>query len=214
MKQFLFDHTNWGIICVFDHPIPNRARWESSIMRYCILDTNFGTAMPENPEYKDLNNQLIQQNFYQRSLVNGHGGFKRGVENEINELYLEKQRLARLMLPPIRRLLELLNKRTLQNINEHGTPIDDVIAYEVLASKPEEGIYSNGVMEYANTLGITNEQAFTELRLEFETSYAFKIRSYAFMRMFQSKIRKIKTQEDSARVMKEIHDKLFVETQI
>lgn len=212
MKQFLFDHTNWGIICVFNQH--GRARWEASIMRYCILDTNFGMALPVNPEYNALNNNYIKEKFFQRTLQAGKGGFMFGVQNELNDLYIRKLELARLMYPPIARLVELLHNRSLVNVNDHGSPLDDVLAYEVTNSDPESGKYSSGVMEYAKTVGITNQQAYVEMKLEFETSYAFKIRSYAYQTHYQSKIRLIQNQSDANTVLNDINEKLFVETMI
>jgi hypothetical protein len=212
MKQFLFDHTNWGIICVFNQHI--RAQWEASIMRCCILDTNFGTAHPVNPEYNALNNNYIKDNFIQRSLQAGKGGFSRGSVSEINDLYLRKRELASLMYVPIARLVELLHNRTLGNLNVFGTPIDDVLSHDVLTSNPELNYFSPGVMEYAKTLGITDQQAYTELKIEYETAYAFKMRSFAFMKMFQAKIRLIENKADADAVLAEINSKLFIETMI
>ena len=210
MKQFLFDHTNWGIICVFNQH--GRARWEASIMRFCILDTNFGMALPVNPEYNALNNSYIKDKFFQRTLQAGKGGFMPGVQNELNDLYIQKRELASLMYPPIARLVELLHNRSLVNLNDYGTQMDDVLAHEVQTSNPEANQFSPGVMEYAKTLGITNQQAYTELKIEYETAYAFKMRSFAFMKMFQSKIRLIQNKADADAVLAEINSKLFIET--
>jgi hypothetical protein len=212
MKQFLFDHTNWGIICVFNQH--GRARWEASIMRFCILDTNFGMALPVNPEYNALNNSYIKDKFFQRTLQAGKGGFMPGVQNELNDLYIQKRELASLMYPPIARLVELLHNRSLVNLNDYGTQMDDVLAHEVQTSNPEANQFSPGVMEYAKTLGITNQQAYTELKIEYETAYAFKMRSFAFMKMFQSKIRLIQNKADADAVLAEINSKLFIETMI
>jgi hypothetical protein len=212
MKQFLFDHTNWGIICVFNQH--GRARWEASIMRFCILDTNFGMALPVNPEYNALNNSYIKDKFFQRTLQAGKGGFMPGVQNELNDLYVQKRELASLMYPPITRLVELLHNRSLVNLNDYGTQMDDVLAHEVQTSNPEANQFSPGVMEYAKTLCITNQQAYTELKIEYETAYAFKMRSFAFMKMFQSKIRLIQNKADADAVLAEINSKLFIETMI
>ena len=212
MKHFLFDHSNWGIICVFNQSL--RSRWEASVMRFCILDTNFGTAMPNHPEYNALNNSYIKEKFFQRTLQAGKGGFMLGVPYEINDLYIRKQELASLMYPPIARLVELLHQRSLSNMNDYGAPIDDVLAHEVQTSNVETNQFSPGVMEYAKTLGITNQQAYTELKIEYETSYAFKMRSFAFMKMFQSKIRLIENKADADTVLAEINSKLFIETMI
>lgn len=212
MKQFLFDHTNWGIICVFNQH--SRARWEASIMRFCILDTNFGMALPINPEYNALNNSYIKEKFFQRTLQAGKGGFMPGVENELNDLYIQKRELASLMYPPIARLVELLFNRSLVNLNDYGIPMEDVLAHEVQMSNVEANQFSPGILEYAKTLGITNQQAYTELKIEYETSCAFKMRSFATMKMFQSKIRQIKTKADADAVLDEINSKLFIETMI
>ena len=212
MKHFLYDHTNWGVLLVFNQGI--RSRWEATLMRYCILDTNIGAAMPTSPEYGSFNNRYIKENFLQRNLVNGNGGVAKGKLTEINDMYLRKRELAQMMYPIVSLLVDAIFKRSYNILNEFGTPIDDVLAYEVEHSNPELDQYSPGVQEFAKTLNISNLAAYQEMKLEYETAYAIKIRAYAYMKMFQSKLRTIKTQQDADDLYNEVFHKLVTETMI
>jgi hypothetical protein len=118
------------------------------------------------------------------------------------------------MYPVISLLVEGIFKRSYNALNDFGTSIDDVLAHEVQNSNPDADQYSPGVMEFAKTLDISNFAAYEEMKLEYETAYAIKIRSYAYMRMFQTKIRAIQTQADADALYNEVRHKLLTETLI
>ncbi len=207
MKYALIDYTNFGVVFVSDSPF----RWTMTILRSCIVDTNIVKIMPSNPVYGSITNASIRDNFY---YLDRAKGITLGDLKEANEIYYEKQHLARLMHPLIALLVDALSTRSLASLSEHGIPMDDTIALEVLQSKPESGEYSPGVLEYANTLDITPEQAYTELMLEYKTFHAVKMRTYAMSRKYQSLIRQVKTIDDANALRTEIQQKLINDTYI
>lgn len=211
-KLYLYDHTNSGILVVFNPS--NRSKIEATLLRYCILDTNTGMAVASCPVFNLLDNFQITKNFLQRNPTPKFGGAVKGNQTEINEMFLRKRELAQMMYPVISLLVEGIFKRSYNALNDFGTSMDDVLAHEVQNSNPDADQYSPGVREFAKTLGISNLAAYEEMKLEYETAYAIKIRSYAYMRMFQTKIRAIQTQADADALYNEVRQKLLVEPMI
>jgi len=211
-KLFLYDHTNWGVLLVINHP--RFSKIEATLLRYCILDTNIGMAFPTYSEFDLLSNSYLNRNFLKRSLDPNTGGLVKGNQTEINKMFLRKQQLAQMMYPIISLLVDGIFKRSFGVLNDFGVPMDDVLAHEVQNSNPEADQYSPGVQEFAKTLGISNLAAYEEMKLEYETSYAVKIRAYAYMRKFQSKIRAIQTQAEANELYDEVFQKLITESKI
>jgi hypothetical protein len=181
-----------------------------TMMRACILDTNIVKVLPKNPVYNDLNNRSVAEKFYY--LDRAQGITEGNAASEVNDIFLEKQRLARLMAPLIFTLIEAINTRSLNALNEWGMPMDDTLAHAVLQSVPEHDSYSPGVHEYATTLGITPEQAYAELQLEYKTYHAVKMKTYATARKYQSLIRQVRTKGQADALHAEITQKLINDT--
>jgi len=207
MKTYLFDFTNRGILYVIDYP----SKWNISALRACIPDTSISRVSPKNPLYTNFNNVSVREQFYQS---HRDAGIFIGNEKELNNLFLEKRRLAHLMMPVIATLTEALYKKSFNLLNQFGLPIDDTISFEVLGSNPETNSFSCGVIEYANTLGITPLEAYTELKVEYESAHSIKMRSYAVFKKYQALIREIKTSEDATQLISDITQKLINDTYI
>lgn len=205
MKTCLVDYTNKGVIYVFEHP----NKWQATLLRSCIVDTGIHKIFPQHQLYKEINNNSIREKFYQGSKKEIIGV---GNPHEINDYFLEKQRLALLMMPPIRMLTDAFYKRSFDIINEHGLPMDDTIAFEILNSNPNTKTFSSGVIEYANTLDITPLEAYQELKIEYESVHSIKIKTYAVSKKYQRLIRAIKTEEDSVNLVNDITAKLITDT--
>ena len=205
MKTCLVDFTNKGIIYVIEHP----NKWQMSLLRTCIIDTGIWKIFPTHPLYKEINNNSIREKFYQGSK---HDVVCLGNPHEINDYFLEKQRLAFLMMPAVQALINALHRRSFDILNEHGLPMDDTLAFEILNSDPNTGSFSSGVIEYANTLEITPLEAYQELKIEYESTHSIKMKTYAVSKKYQQLIRAIKTEEDSVRVINDITEKLVTDT--
>jgi hypothetical protein len=207
MKTFLYDFTNYGVIYVAD----DFSRWHLGILRACILDTNIGTVAASNQHYKQFNNQLIQDQFFQ---IDRSDGVALGNTVDINDYFVEKCRLAQLMAPVVSRLCRAINLRTLKNIDEFGTVIDSALYASIAGVDPLEENWSPGILEYASTLDITPRAAYQELKLEYESLQAYKIRAYATSKKYQIKIRSITTQQDADLLIAEIDQRLINDTYI
>jgi hypothetical protein len=206
MKTCLVDFTNRGVIYVFDNP---NNKWHVSLLRSCIIDTGIYKIFPNHSLYKEINNNSIREKFYQGSKTES---ICLGNTHEINDYFLEKQRLALLMMPPIQELINALFRRSFDILLEHGLPMDDTLAFEILNSNPDTNTFSSGIIEYANTLDVTPLEAYQELRIEYESIHSIKIKTYAVSKKYQRLIRAIKTEEDSKRITADIVEKLITDT--
>ena len=214
MKTYLYDYTNFGIlyVCEDTHMPINKTKWIFSILRSCILDTRSSRIAGNDPLYSKFNNQLITENLYLNNLT---GGIQLGQEHETTLLFIEKRNRSQIIVPLIFELVEILYSRLLHGwLNEIGFEIHDTLAIEILNSDPSINYYESGILDYANTLNITPEQAYLEIKLECETYNSIKMRAYAVARKYQNLIRDVKTQEQADELMKEIKQKLIAETQI
>jgi hypothetical protein len=206
MKTFLFDFTNFGIVYV---STTGPRRWQLSLLRSCLLDTNIGQVAPSNALYENFNNQSITEQFY---YLDRNNGISIGEQHEVNEYQLEKQQRAKLMMPLIDKLTSALSRRSFNSLNEYGIPMDDTIAFEVTQSDPDTGNFSSGIIEYATALEITPMQAYQELQLDYKTHHAVKMRTYATTIKYISMIRDVRTQEQADQVQASIQQKLINDT--
>jgi hypothetical protein len=109
-------------------------------------------------------------------------------------------------------LTSAVKRRLLNRLITFDTPIEDTLAHEVLNSDPITNTFTHGILEYADILGITPEQAYTELKLDYETIHSIKMRAYATIKKYQSLIREVNTQEQADALSAEMEQKLLKET--
>ena len=214
MKRYLYDYTNFGVLYVSeDTAMPiNKSKWIFTLLRACILDTHISVLGGNDPMYKDFTNQNIISNLYLNTLV---GSIRVGDQKEMNSLFVEKRNKAQLIAPLIVETISALYDRLLaQGLKEIGIEIHDTIGIEILNSDPENNYYSPGIIEYAVTLGITPREAYTELKLEYESFNSLKLRAYAVARKYQNLIREVTTQAQADALLIEIRQKLILETRI
>ena len=217
MKTFLYDLTNFGLIYVTDTKDKVKTNWEISIFKSCILDIGSSMISPKSSVYNDLSNDAISTKFFVLNrdyLSTVLDKVNLGNPEEINDVFLAKQKKAQLIAPLIILLTDAITRRSLNKLVNSGFPIDDTLAHELSKCNIDENIYSVGVTEYAKTLGITAQQAYIELKLEYESAHSIKMRSYALTRKYQSLIREVNTEEDAQLLKEEIIQKLLRETYI
>ena len=116
------------------------------------------------------------------------------------------------MVPLVNLLMDAIARRSFNILNEYGIPMDDTIAVEISNSDPSTDSYSPNIIEYANTLDITPAQAYQELQLDYKTHHGIKMRTYATTKKYQQLIREVKTQEQSDSLLKEMRQKLILES--
>lgn len=208
MKTTLYDLTTRGIIFVAEGNV-QKVRWEMSIMRSCILDTNIFRIGPGVPLYNTITNASVQEQFF----VTGRGPIPTlGDINLKNHYFIEKQRISKLIHPLIKALTNNLYSRSIMYIEDNALPMDDTVAIAIMNSNPNTSVYSSGVLEYASTLGITPIQAYQELKIDYETVHSIKMRVFALSKKYTSLIRAVTTQEQADLLLDEINQKLYLET--
>jgi hypothetical protein len=208
MKTTLYDLTTRGIIFVVDGNL-SAVKWEMSLMRSCILDTNLSKILPSSPLYNEITKVTVQDHFY----IEGRSlNISIDDVNLKNYYFTQKQQTAFLIYPLIKALTSHLQSRSLSFIEDHALPMDDTIALAVLESDPTTETYSAGVLEYAATLDITPLQAYNELKLDYETVHSIKMRAYAVTKKYVSRIRAVTTKEQADLLLAEINQKLYIET--
>ena len=207
MKNFLYDYTNYGLVYVSDNIVANK--WQLTLLRSCLLDTNISRISDNNSLYADINNKSIREKFY---YLHRTSGISLGNLHERNVYFEEKQRRALLMAPLVNLLMSAIVTRSFNTLNEYGIPMDDTIAFEVTQSDPAAGNFSSGIIEYAKALEITPMQAYQELQLDYKTHHAIKMRTYATTKKYTSLIRNVRTQEQANEVQQSIQQKLINDT--
>lgn len=216
MKLFLYDMTNYGIIYIADVPGPGPT-WDFNIMRQCILDVGFAKLFPNSPIYNEFNNSVLDTKLYalnRSAILNNPNQNEIFTNSELtdNSYYQSKKSKARLIAPLISFLSTCINRSSTNTINEFKIPVDDTICTAIELSDPKNNYYSAGVVEYATTLGIAVEEAYTELKIEYQTIHGIKMRAYATAVKYQRLIRDVATQEDATALLDKMRNDLLRET--
>lgn len=219
MKTYLYDCTNFGVLYIYDEPFKSgwvtsveKSNWILSILRSCILDTRVDRLQIGDPSYDVFTNQTILNNIY---ITNLSGSVYQGNPQESNEIFVKKRQQAQLIAPIAIYLVNAIYSRLLNGmVNRIGVDIYDTLAIEISNSNPEENQYTPGIIDYANTLGITPSQAYAEIKLECETFNSLKMRAYAVSKKYQVLIRQVTDQKQADSLINEIHQKLIADTRI
>ena len=207
MKFVLIDLTNNGVIFVAESHSVNKIRWEFNILKSCILDTQI-VPIP-NPS-SILNPTRLTTNF----VYTQNGEFFVGSREEVNETFTTKQNKANLIYPLISRLTQGLIVDSVRHMPEFYFPMEDTLMHEIRSSDPANGTYSSGVVKYAQTVGMTNQEALTELTLEAETIHSLKMRTYSMAKKYENLIREVNTKEQADELLENIEQKIFRESRI
>jgi hypothetical protein len=205
MKYVLIDFTNSGAIFVSDSINSNKLKWDFNILKSCILDTY---TVPSTTTSLTLD--YIHENF----IVERSGKLTLGNREQINETFLFKQKKAELIYPLVSRLTTAIIEQSFKHLPQFYFPIDDTLAYQLVECDPENNKYSVGVVRYAQTVGMSNEEAYKELSLEVDTIHSIKFRAYANVKKYENLIREVSTQEHADMLLEEIEQKLIRECQI
>lgn len=205
MKYVLIDHTNSGAIFVAESIHSDKLTWDFNILKCCILDTYI---VPSTNDSLTLN--YIKDNF----VFEKNANFIVGNKQKINQTFLFKQKKAQLIYPLISKLTGALITKSFTHLPQFYFPIDDTLAYQLVKCDPEKNQYSVGVIRYAQTVGMSNEEAYKELSLEVDTIHSIKFRAYALAKKYENLIREVSTQEQADILLEEIEQKLIRECQI
>jgi hypothetical protein len=207
MKFVLIDLTNNGVIFVAESHSVNKLKWEFNILKSCILDTHI-IPIP-NPS------TLLNQDRVTTQFIYTHNGeFSVGSKEELNQTFLTKQNKANLIYPLISRLTQGLIVDSVRHMPEFYFPMEDTLMHEVRNSDSSSNSYSSGIIKYAQTVGMSNEEALKELSIEAETIHSLKMRTYSMAKKYENLIREVNTKEQAADLLENIEQKIFRESRI
>lgn len=207
MKTYLFDESSLGLLYVAE-PSNMKKHWFFYILKSCILDTQSLTVYPRHALYNELSNDALTDTFYASSPT----GPVKGNFEEANDLFKWKKRKVQLILPLVNFLMHAVTLKSTDLMASFSVPFDDTLAHEVTQSLPSSGYYTPGLLEYARITEITPEEAYTELKLEYETMHYLKMRGLAIVKKYTALIREVETEEDAKRVLVSMENILVKDT--
>ena len=207
MKTYLFDYSTHGLLYISETS-PTKKSWEFHLLKSCLVDTLYGVIYPKNPLYQTLTNKEINEKFYIASPT----GIVLSPESGKAEVFLEKQRRLKLMLPLVHLLMYAVNLKSINLMASFAIPIEDTLAFEISNCNPETNFYTISIREYADMVGITPAQAYREIKLEYETMHYIKMRGYAIVKKYIPLIREVTTEERAEELQHEMEHKLIKDT--
>jgi hypothetical protein len=128
--------------------------------------------------------------------------------NDINEVYLEKRRLASLRIDEINNVIIYSIASTRRTTAYHNPLMDTDIVYCLEHSDPENRIFHDSIQEYAHINEMPVEEAYKQLKIRSENYRSERMRIHAFADYFTNKINGIYSEEDLKRVKAEINMKI------
>jgi len=206
MKYVLIDLTTHGVVFSAESNRIDKIRWEFNILKSCILDTKSIPVINPDP--------ILNQDKTNRFIYVQNSKFFVGSVEELNQTFLTKQNKAKLIYPLISLLTKGLIVNSVEYMQQFYFPMEDTLIHEIRNSDPANNMYSSGIINYAQTIGITNEEAFKELSLEAESIHSIKMRTYSMAKHYENLIREVNTKEEADTLLETIEQKLFRESNI
>jgi hypothetical protein len=199
MKYLIIDTSNDGIVWVGTNlPVVNA-------IRRGLLDCDFFSIR----EHQDQYNELTQTFVKDQSLKYDPKKFKftKMTSNEVNDIFLEKKRLAYLRSSSMVTLFRWSFGSTRKTSISHIPGIDNDITFSLLESDPENNKYEQSITEYSDIIGIPVEEGYKELKLLSDNFRTQKIRMFAYTEYFLNKINNVYTRDQLNKIDEEINRK-------
>lgn len=206
MKYFITDTSNDGVIWVGKSlPVANA-------IRRGLLDCDLYFLGEHSDQYMQLIPKLVQEQY----LKYDNKDFRviNMTVNAVNDLYLEKRRLANLRSLPMLGLFNWSYGSTRKTSISHIPSIDNDITFSLLESDPENGKYEQSIQEYSDILGISVEEGYKELKLLSENFRTRKIRTFAYTEYFVNKINNAYNEDQIKEINEEINRKFNLDVRI
>ena len=188
MKYFIVDSSNDGIIWVGTGiAVANK-------LKEGLIDCDMASMNTNNPGYTQLSMDYLRANDYY-----WNGRTQRIHEltaDGSNSVFIEKKRLAVLRSPSMDSLIgyAMWGYRKTQSFPHQG--MDGELDSILLECDPEQNIFSFGIKEYALTCGMSNVEAYKQLRLRVDNYKSQRMRIYSYVDYFSSQINRAMTQTD------------------
>lgn len=129
--------------------------------------------------------------------------------SEVDDRFLGLKRVLRLRRPLIYTLMGCVEAVTAW---VHLTPFENcetTLDYTLRECYPENDIWTDGLVEYANIIGLEPKHAYRELKLQFDDIQHRKMRAWAFMKVLSDEINRVTDAEQANRLNKRIVDEII-----
>lgn len=201
MKYFIYDSSNDGIIWVgLNIFVANK-------LKEGLIDCDMGSMGPKNPAYETLTQNLIETSHVFWDGKNTK--IKDMNPADTNDVYLEKKRLAKLRSMSMYVLNGYATWAFRKTQSFPHTAMDSELDSILRDCDPEQNIFSFGIVEYALTCGMSNLEAYKQLRLRVDNYKSQRMRVYSYYDYFSVKINKAMSAEDIANIDAEMHKKFI-----
>jgi hypothetical protein len=192
-KYLIVDTGNDGIVFVGQYLTTVNS------LRRGLLDCETFRIRTNNSYYDELSKEVVfSQHLHWTSK---EGKLSKLKDNSINDIYLEKKRLAKIREPALHSLMYNWGPTTSRKLSiSHFANIETDIAMAILQSN--NGHYHHQIVEYSNIMGIPPAEGYKELKLMSENFQTQKIRIFSYIEFFIKKINQ-STDEDEIEEIKE-----------
>ena len=199
MKYVIIDTSNDGIVWTGTSlPVANA-------IRRGLLDCDFYLLGEISTQYTSLTPKLVQEQNLKYNIKKR--SFDIMTDNEVNDIFLEKKRLATLRSLSMIVLFGWSFGSTRKISISHIPSIDNDIMFSLLESDPENNQYDQSIQEYSDIMNISVEEGYKELKLLSENFRTRKIRTFAYTEYFLNKINNASTKDQIIEIDEEVNRK-------
>jgi hypothetical protein len=202
---YINDYSNDGILFV-NHNIVL-----CNHLKRGLLDCDVRRCGVNSVGYNDLLKIMTDDSQY-KYMLKATGKVLDLGPNAINQNYLERRRLINLRKPIFIRLLMMVEVATKSTQLAPFGSIEPTLDIAIRECDPSNNIWSDGVEEYAQIVGIEPFAAYRELKLQLDNIQSLKMRTYGLMKLFSDKINKVTTQDEANAIMIAIPDMFIRDT--
>lgn len=205
---YITDYSNEGILYIHSNVVV------CNYLKRGLLDCEVRRCGRNSNGYQELFSLYKMKGNFDKYLSRTTGHIENLSSISINPTYLERKRLISIRKHLVIHLLmmtEVATKST--QICPFGS-IESTLEFAIRDSDPENGVWSDGIQEYAQIVNVGPEVAYREVKLQLDNIQCVKMRTYAFMKMFADEINKITTNKEAEKMKTTIADKFLRDTWI
>jgi hypothetical protein len=190
--HLLIDHNNLGILWVSP---------EASIinlLKYGFLEGSNRSIYPKTDSVGRVDkNTFITVEDLEKHLYWTPSGIKEMNANQLTDEFIENKRLAKLRAPMITKISNRVQSLVKDKIIPMPFPnsFDSALQSAIDKSNPLENFYHRDIIEMADILGWTPEEAYKDTKLKLESSNSFKVKIYALTMKFANLVNTCTTEE-------------------
>jgi hypothetical protein len=202
MKTILFDYSNEAVLYVGENvPALNQ-------LKFGMVDADTRILGTETIGYPKISRTLLndQTKHFQ---ITKNNDIKELPLESVNEVYLERRRLARIRSPLIERICYSAWTASCRSITTPWGGFENNIESMLKSCNEETQMWSDPLKEYAFTNNLRPEHAYREIKLQLENANSLKLRIYALLVHLVGKVNLITTEEEAGPLLEEILDRFW-----